>query len=188
MRATVAIAASTGGPGALATVLSGLGGLAAPVLVVQHLHPDFVEGLVASLGRVSALPVELARQGSVLRGGVVYIGPGGTHLKIDGELRIVLDPQPATTHRPSANELFGSVATNAGSGGIGVVLTGMGDDGTIGLLALRACGGLTFGQDKASCTVFGMPRAAQEAGAVDDLLPVDGIAAAILRGAKEHGG
>ena len=181
----MAIAASTGGPAALATVLSGLAGLAAPVLVVQHLHPDFVEGLVAWMGRVSALPVELASHGSPLRHSVVYIGPGGTHLKVDKELRIVLDPRPATTHRPSADELFGSVASHAGPRGIGVVLTGMGDDGTAGRQALRTAGGLTFGQDEGSCAVFGMPRAAQKAGAVDDLLPVDRIAGAILRSAKE---
>ena len=184
----VAIAASTGGPAALATMLSGLAGLAAPVLVVQHLHPDFVNGLVAWMQRVSALPVKLASHGAALQGGVVYLGPGGTHLKVDGDLRIVLDPEPETIHRPSANELFGSVAAHAGSGGIGVVLTGMGDDGTAGLLALRARGGLTIGQDQGSCAVFGMPRAAEQAGAVIAMLPIDGIAAAVLRGAKGQRG
>jgi two-component system chemotaxis response regulator CheB len=183
-RRVVAIGASTGGPAALATVLAGLAGLTAPVLVVQHLHPDFVTGLVSWMERVSAVPVRLASHGAALQGGVVYIGPGQTHLKIDGNLRIVLDPEPASTHRPSADELFKSVAAHAGSGGIGVVLTGMGDDGTAGLLALRTRGGLTIGQDEATCAVFGMPRAAQQAGAVTTVLPVDGIAAAILRGAS----
>jgi two-component system chemotaxis response regulator CheB len=184
----VAIAASTGGPAALATVLSGLAGLAAPVLVVQHMHPDFVDGLVTWMERASALPVQLASHGAALRAGVVYIGPGDTHLKVDGNLRIVLDPEPATRHRPSADELFGSVAARCGPAGIGVVLTGMGDDGTAGLLALRARGGLTIAQDEASCAVFGMPRAARQAGAVATVVPVDGIAAAILRGAKGQPG
>jgi two-component system chemotaxis response regulator CheB len=184
----VAIAASTGGPAALATVLSGLSGLAAPVLVVQHMHPDFVDGLVTWMERASALPVQLASHGVALRAGVVYIGPGDTHLKVDGNLRIVLDPEPATRHRPSADELFGSVAARCGPAGIGVVLTGMGDDGTAGLLALRARGGLTIAQDEASCAVFGMPRAARQAGAVATVVPVDGIAAAILRGAKGQPG
>src|SRR5205823_9251954 len=124
----VAIAASTGGPPALATVLSGLAGLAAPVLVVQHMHPDFVDGLVVWMERTSALPVQLASDGVALRAGVVSIGPGDTHLKVDGNLRIVLNPEPATRHRPSADELFGSVAASCGPVGIGVVLTGMGDD------------------------------------------------------------
>lgn len=180
----VAIAGSTGGPAALATVLSGLAGLAAPVLVVQHLHPDFVDGLVTWMERVSALPVKLAAGGEALEGGVVYVAPGGTHLKVAADLHIVLDPEPATTHRPSADQLFTSLAAHTGPRGIGVVLTGMGEDGTAGLLALRARGGQTIGQDEGTCAVFGMPQAAQLAGAVTTLLPVDRIAAAILQAAQ----
>lgn len=180
-RRIVAIAASTGGPSALATVLAGLAGLTAPVLIVQHLHPDFVEGLVTWMERASALPVQLASHGAPLERGVVYIGPGGTHLEIDADLRIALEAEPASTHRPSADELFRSVAAHAGASGVGVVLTGMGHDGTAGLLALRARGGLTIAQDEGSSAVYGMPRAAQEAGAVTTVLPVERIADAVLR-------
>lgn len=178
----VAVAASTGGPAALAVLLSGLQGLAVPVLVVQHIHPDFVDGLVAWMARVSAVPVQLARHGARVENGVVYIAPGGTHLKIDANLRTVLDPDPPARHRPSADELFRSVAEHVGPAGLGVVLTGMGDDGTAGLLALRQRGGLTLGQDEESCAVFGMPRAAQLAGAVSTLVPIDAMAEVVLAG------
>jgi two-component system chemotaxis response regulator CheB len=176
----VAIAASTGGPAALATVLAGLAGVDAPVLVVQHIHADFVAGLVTWMGSVAALPVRRAVHTERLERGVIYIGPGGMHLKVGPGLRVALDVEPASTHRPSANELFLSVAEHAGEAAVGVVLTGMGDDGTEGLLAIRQRGGLTIAQDQATSAVFGMPHAAQLAGAASLVLPVDEIAAAIV--------
>ncbi|TFD76036.1 chemotaxis protein CheB [Cryobacterium fucosi] len=177
----VALAASTGGPKALATVLAGLGGLAAPVLVVQHLHQDFTGGLVDWMTRVSALPVEIAVHDQVARPGRVYLAPGGLHLRLGAGLRLELASTPVTIHQPSANELFQSVARNAGSAGVGVILTGMGDDGAEGLLEMHRANGQTLGQDEESCAVFGMPRAAYRVGAVSDLLSVDLLAAAILR-------
>ena len=180
-QAVVALAASTGGPKALATVLAGLGGLAAPVLVVQHLHPDFTGGLFDWMTRVSALPVEIAVHDQVARPGRVYLAPGGRHLRLGAGLRLVLASTPVTIHQPSANELFQSVARNAGSAGVGVILTGMGDDGAAGLLEMHRANGQTLGQDEESCAVFGMPRAAYRLGAVSDLLSVDLLAAAILR-------
>jgi two-component system chemotaxis response regulator CheB len=180
-RRVVAIAASTGGPAALATVLSGLRGLRAPVLVVQHIHPEFVAGLVDWMGNASELPVRLARSGTQLEAGTVYIGPGDVHLRMSHDRSIVLAADPATLHRPSADELFRSVAEHAGADGIGVVLTGMGGDGALGLLALRDAGGMTIAQDQASCAVFGMPHAAKRGGAVIEMLPLDQIAGAILR-------
>jgi two-component system chemotaxis response regulator CheB len=180
----VALAASTGGPAALAEVLSGLGGLAAPVLVVQHIHSDFVAGLVSWMARVSALPVQLARHGQALLPGHVYIGPGGAHLRLDRCSRVALAASPATIHRPSANELFLSVAEHAGSAGVGVVLTGMGNDGARGLLAVRGRGGRTMAQDEASSAVFGMPQAASRLGAVEQILPLGDIAIAIARAVR----
>jgi two-component system chemotaxis response regulator CheB len=181
----VALAATTGGPGALAEVLAGLDGLVAPVLVVQHIHPDFVDALVSWMARVSALPVHIARHGEPLRTGHVYIGPGGVHLRLDPNRRVSLDPTPPAVHRPSANELFRSVADNAGASGVGVVMTGMGEDGAAGLLALRARGGRTLAQDEASCAVFGMPKAAYLLGAVKDVVPLCDIAAAVVRTVRE---
>jgi two-component system chemotaxis response regulator CheB len=176
----VAIAASTGGPSALATLLAGLGSLTAPVLVVQHLHPDFAGGLLQWMSRVSALPVETAQPDQLACPGHVYLAPGGVHLRLSATLRMELHTAPASIHRPSADQLFESVAEQ-GHAGIGVLLTGMGDDGARGLLAIRANGGQTLAQDEESCAVFGMPQAAQRLGAVTDLLPLDQIATAIQR-------
>jgi len=183
----VAVAASTGGPSALATLLSGLAGLAAPVLVVQHLHPDFTSGLFEWMSRVSSLPVETASDRQVARPGRVYLAPGERHLRYVGNGSLELAESPVTTHRPSADELFTSVARNAGSAAIGVVLTGMGDDGARGLLAIHEGGGRTFAQDEASSTVFGMPKAAARLGAVGEMVPIDKMADAIQRAVREVG-
>jgi two-component system chemotaxis response regulator CheB len=181
----VAVAASTGGPGALATLLAGLTRLDAPVLVVQHLHPDFTAGLVDWMSRVSALPVETAAHGQPARPGRVYVAPGGRHLRHTANGRLELATSPVTTHRPSADQLFQSVAESAGRAGIGVLLTGMGDDGARGLLAIRQQGGRTLAQDEASSTVFGMPKAAARIGAVTELLPIDKLADALQRAVQE---
>ena len=181
----VAIAASTGGPSALATILSGLAGLQAPVLVVQHLHADFVDGLVEWMSRVSALPVETARAHQIARTGRIYLAPGGTHLRFGTNRNLELAELPVSVHRPSADELFTSVAENAGSAAIGVLLTGMGEDGAQGLLAIRQRGGITLAQDEASSAVFGMPKAAERLGAVNEMLPLGKLAAAIHRAVRQ---
>jgi two-component system chemotaxis response regulator CheB len=180
-RRVVAIAASTGGPPALAEVLAGLSGLRAPVLVVQHIHPDFVDGLVAWMARESGLPVRVAESGAILQRGTVYIAGAGRHLLIGADRQIVLAEEPATLHRPSADELFRSIAEHIGPDGIGVVLTGMGDDGAKGLLALRRAGGTTIAQDEGSCAVYGMPRAAVRLGAVMEVAALDAVAKEIMR-------
>lgn len=181
----VAIAASSGGPAALADVLAGLGDLDAAVLVVQHLHRDFVTGLVSWMARVSKIPVELARDGELLQRGLVLIGPADVHLKVARDDVVRLDPEPQTLHRPSADELFTSLAAQGTRRMVGVVLTGMGDDGASGLLALRAAGAETIVQDEGSSAVFGMPRAAQLAGGARQVLPLakipDAIQAAVRR-------
>ena len=180
----VAVAASTGGPSALATLLAGLAGLPAPVLIVQHLHPDFSGGLLDWMQRVSALPVEMAAHDQVPRAGRVYLAPGGVHLCVSATRRLELRDAPVSLHRPSADQLFRSVA-QFGASGIGVILTGMGDDGAAGLLAMRRNGAQTFGQDEASCAVFGMPRAAHRLGAVSRLLPLEQLADAVQRAARQ---
>lgn len=180
-QAVVALAASTGGPTVLATVLAGLGGLDAPVLVVQHLHPDFTGNLVGWMARASALPVELATHDQIALPGHVYLAPGGSHLRLAAKGRLELAATPVTIHQPSADELFRSVAEHAGSAGVGVILTGMGDDGAKGLLELHSRRGQTFGQDEDSCAVFGMPQAALRLGALTTLLPPEQFAAAIRR-------
>jgi two-component system, chemotaxis family, protein-glutamate methylesterase/glutaminase len=183
----VAVAASTGGPPALAGLLARLGGLRAPVLVVQHLHPDFIDGFVTWMARASALPVQTAAQGTVVQRGGVYIAPAGMHLRLGRDSRLVLSEEPRSLHRPSADVLFESVAEHAGPRGMGVLLTGMGDDGARGLLAMRAAGGLTVAQDEASSAVYGMPRAAVALDAAERVLPLEEIADTVLKAVKRLG-
>jgi two-component system chemotaxis response regulator CheB len=177
----VALVASTGGPTALATVLGGLADLAAPVLVVQHLHSDFTRSLCDSLARGSGLPVQIAEHGQLIEPGRVYLAPGDRHLRLATNLRLELGTTPETVHRPSGDELLLSVAAHAGPAGVGVVLTGMGDDGARGLLAVHRCHGCTFAQDESTSAVFGMPEAARRLGGVRDLLPLEAIAPAVRR-------
>jgi two-component system chemotaxis response regulator CheB len=179
----VAIGASAGGPAALATVLSGLKGLRAAVLVVQHLDAAFMDGFVAWMQRVSGLPVELAVDGAALRPGVVYVGPGDVHLKLGRDDRIALDPDPQSLHRPSVDVLLSSLAGRSDRRRVGVVLTGMGNDGATGLLALRRGGGVTIAQDEETSVVYGMPQAAQRLQAAMHVLPLQDIAAAVVRSA-----
>ncbi len=184
-RPVVAIGASTGGPAALACVLSGLAGLPAPVLIVQHLHADFTAGLLTWMSRVSALPVQMAEHRLAARPGHVYLAPGGVHLQWGPDFHLELTELPASLHRPSADQLFHSVAENAGTSAVGVLLTGMGADGADGLLHIHVNGGRTLAQDEASSAVFGMPQAAHRLGAVSDLLPLDRIAVAIGKAVLE---
>jgi two-component system chemotaxis response regulator CheB len=177
----VAIGASTGGPAALAQILAGLGGLDASVLVVQHLHADFVDGLVSWMDRVSPLEVCAASHGTRLRRGEVYIAPADVHLRVGRGDDLVLDREPETLHRPSVDVLFTSLASRPSGRTVGVLLTGMGEDGAAGLLALRRRGDVTIAQDEESSAVFGMPRAAQRLAAASHVLPLDQIAPAIMR-------
>jgi two-component system chemotaxis response regulator CheB len=177
----VGIAASTGGPPALAIVLSGLVGIGAPILVVQHLHADFLEPFVNWMARAAATPVVLATDGTVPRPDTVYVAPSGTHLRLSPQRRLVLSRVPPRLHTPSADELFESLASSAGARGVGVVLTGMGDDGATGLLVLRQAGGLTIAQDEHSSAVWGMPGAAWRSGAAARLVPLEDIAPTLLR-------
>jgi two-component system, chemotaxis family, protein-glutamate methylesterase/glutaminase len=175
----VGMAASTGGPAALARVLGGLAGLPAPILVVQHIDRRFVSSFVEFLRRASALPVDVAEDGMALRGGWVHVAPADLHLSLAPARRLALSALPDLLHRPSADVLFRSLACHARGAAVGVVLTGMGEDGAAGLLELRQAGGCVIGQDEASCAVFGMPRSAQRVGAVERLTGLEDIAGAI---------
>jgi two-component system, chemotaxis family, protein-glutamate methylesterase/glutaminase len=157
------------------------------VLVVQHLHPDFIDGFVTWMARASALPVQPAAQGTVVQRGGVYIAPAGSHLRLGRDCRLVLSEEPRSLHRPSADVLFESVAAHAGRRSIGVLLTGMGDDGARGLLALRSAGGLTVAQDEATSAVYGMPRAAVALDAAERVLPLDEIADTVLKAVRRLG-
>ena len=171
----IGIVASTGGPPALTVVLRGLpAGLPAPILIAQHIAAGFTPGLLRWLGEVSESQVRVAKDGEVPAAGVVYLPPDGCDLEIDPE-GIVRTPASNGVHVPNGNRLLHSIAKVYGPRSVGVVLTGMGDDGAQGLLAIRNAGGATCAQDEASCVVFGMPSAARALGATDNLIPLDGI-------------
>ncbi len=168
----VGIGASTGGPPALASVLGALpADFPAPVLVVQHMVQEFTHRFADWLGQEIALRVKLAEEGEIPAPGCVYVADV-LHLAIDpaGVLRTP-DTPPVGGLRPSADVLFHSMAACRSHGlRVGVLLTGMGSDGAAGLGALREAGGHTIAQDEATCVVFGMPRAAIERGAADEVL------------------
>lgn len=182
----VGIAASLGGPRALAILLKGLPrDLPAPVCLVQHISEGFVDGLTGWLASESGFCVREPVDGDALVPGTVFVAPSGVHLTIDENDKVVLDDSPAYEgFRPSANKLFTSLAQHCGPRTCGVVLTGMGRDGADGLLAIRNAGGRTLAQDEATSTVYGMPRAAVEAGAVERVVSIEemaGVLNAVVR-------
>lgn len=170
-RLVIAIGASTGGPAMIQQVLSGLPPDSPPVVVAQHIGPSHIPALIRQLGRAAALRVVEAKEGVELEPGFVYVAPGDRHARVERArtgYRIKLDDGPRVHgHKPSVDVLFSSLATAAGSFGVGVVMTGMGVDGADGLLAMRLSGAATIAQESASCVADGMPMAAIEAGAAD---------------------
>ncbi len=175
------IAASTGGPNALERLLNGLpADFPLPILVVQHITPSFLEGFAAWLDDVCPFVAAVARDGEVPVAGKVYVAPAESHLKVRAG-RIRLDPgRPVSTQRPSGTVLFESLAREFGSRAVGVLLTGMGDDGAKGLSELRAVGGYTIVEDESTAVVYGMPQAAVRLGAACESLPLHEIAARVL--------
>lgn len=176
----VGIAASTGGPPALASILSKLPtDLPVSVLVAQHMANGFVAGLHRWLLEVSAIPVHVAKDGMLLKRGAVMLAPDGCDMEVtpNGQLRVVTS---TSHHTPSGDRLLESIARSYRQRALGIVLTGMGDDGTRGLAAIRAAGGRTMAQDETSSVVFGMPKAAATAGVVDQMVPLSAIPALIL--------
>jgi two-component system chemotaxis response regulator CheB len=178
----VAIAASTGGPAAIHTILSELPrSFPLPILVVQHIARGFTNGLAQWLAGGTSLRVKVAMLGEPAVAGTVYLAPDDLHIgcRVDdsGTIRIVLDGAPAVgAFRPSASYLFRSVADALGAGALSVILTGMGDDGIEGLRVAKAAGGRVLAQDEASSVIFGMPREAVRAGLADLVIGVDDIA------------
>jgi two-component system, chemotaxis family, protein-glutamate methylesterase/glutaminase len=179
----VLVAASTGGPQAIQTLLQALGpDLGVPVLMVQHMSRGFLAGMVGWLAATCPQAVKLAAHGNEPISGTVYIAPEDYHLLVTRAGKLALSKAPPVGgFRPSANSLFESAAQCYGGMAIGAVLTGMGDDGAAGLASLRAAGASTIAQDEASAVVFGMPRAAVAAGAAERVLPLDEIGPAMRK-------
>lgn len=179
--ALVAVVASTGGPNALVQLLQGLGPeFDLPIAVVQHISSGFHHGFVEWLNGVVPQTVCVAEHGVLPQPGSVYVAPPNQHLELGPE-RFRLDGSPPLKlQRPSGTRLFASLAANFGSRAVGVLLTGMGDDGADGLLALRNAGGYTIAEDASTCVVYGMPAAAVERGGVIESLPLTAIAPRLL--------
>ena len=181
----IAIGSSTGGVEALQVLLRNFDPDCPPTLVVQHIHARFAPAIAQTLGQVSRAKVQLAEPDLPLRSGHIYLAPGDQHLLLGGTNQLhtkLRSGELISGHRPSVDALFHSVAKVAGANAVGVLLTGMGADGAKGLLAMARAGAPTIAQDEASCTVFGMPRAAIELGAAQAVLPLQRIAAQLLRG------
>ncbi len=194
----LAMAASTGGPNALVRVLAGLGPkFPLPIAIVQHMIPSFVEGFAAWLSSVAGIPVTLVTGPTPMEPGKAYISGVDAHLIVRRDVvtrgnglrpSVTLDRQPPVGgHRPAASVLFSSVARHYGTGGIGVLLTGMGEDGATGLSELRAAGGYTLAEAESSAVVYGMPAAAVRLGAVCESLHLNDISGRILALAKPGG-
>jgi two-component system, chemotaxis family, protein-glutamate methylesterase/glutaminase len=179
----IVIGASTGGPRALSTVLPDLcRSVDLPILIVQHMPPDFTRSLAESLSRQTQRTVVEASDGVPLQKGCVYVAPGGKHLLVRGSAHSpvtgLTDQPPENGCRPSADVLFRSAAAVMRSELVAVILTGMGCDGTAGLGAIRRAGGYIIAQDEATSVVWGMPGSAVEAGLADEVLPLQRIARA----------
>jgi len=181
----VVIAASTGGPSGLQLLVSALpAGLRATILIVQHIPRGFTRSLAERLDARSAVPVREAADGDLIEPGRVIIAPAGIHSRLrrrGARVRIVLDEEPrGALHRPSADVLMASAASVFGPRTVGVVLTGMGSDGTEGLRAIQAAGGHTLAESENTCVIYGMPKAAVAAGVVSRVVPLDRMAEEIL--------
>lgn len=187
----VAIGASTGGVQALETVLRSFPSNAPGTVVVQHMPPGFTATFAARLNEVCAVEVKEAEQGDSVAPGRVLIAPGGKHMLFRRSgaqyLVEVKDGPLVNRHRPSVEVLFQTVAQFAGANAVGVMLTGMGDDGAKGMLKMKEAGAYNIAQDAESCIVFGMPRVAIEMGATHEVLPLERIAARVIeRAAREE--
>jgi two-component system chemotaxis response regulator CheB len=179
----LAIAASTGGPAAVQMLLNGLGNeFPLPILLAQHIAHGFIDALVEWLHNTTPLTVKMTYAGEVMRPGHVYLAPDDQHILTQEPGVVMLKPMTASDrYCPSADHLFASVAAVYRAQAMGVILTGMGNDGAQGLRALHDTGALTFAQDESSCVVYGMPQAAVALGAVSHIEPISNLSAAILQ-------
>ncbi|MGC4087799.1 MAG: chemotaxis protein CheB [Polyangiaceae bacterium] len=180
----VCIGISTGGPEALEQMFRELPASMPPIVIVQHMPAGFTAALARRLDNVSEMTVREASHDEALSPGVALIAPGGVHMRLRRHgfqpVTELFDAPPVDRHRPSVNVLFESAADVVGAYGIGVIMTGMGDDGTRGALAMKARGALIVAQDADGCIVFGMPQRVIASGAVDHIVTLDAMAARLI--------
>jgi two-component system chemotaxis response regulator CheB len=179
----IAIVASTGGPAALVNIIQQLPpDFAVPVVIVQHISADFVGSMRNWIARMTPLTVSLAEAGGRPHPGTIYLAPGSKHLRLTRRHRFELDEDPGNAyHVPSGDILLSSVGLSYGKDAVGVVLTGIGDDGARGLRTMFDAGAVTIAQDEATSAVYGMPKAAYALGAVRHVLALSAIAPALIR-------
>jgi two-component system chemotaxis response regulator CheB len=184
------VGASTGGTEAIKTFLMGFPANCPPTMIVQHMPESFTGSFSARLNSLCQPRVIESQGGEMLAPGNVYVAPGHSHMRVQkvgaGYATELLKTAPVNRHRPSVDVLFDSAAEIVGRNAVGVILTGMGKDGANGLLRMRRAGARTFGQDEASCVVYGMPREAALIGAVQEAASLDLLAQKAL--AASHNG
>ncbi len=188
----IAIGISTGGPNALAKMMPALPrDLSVPVVIVQHMPPLFTQSLAKSLDSKCAITVKEASDGDEMKPGMAFIAPGGKQMKVmrggpgkNGVIKITDDP-PENSCKPSADFLFRSVASQFASKAAGVIMTGMGNDGSKGLQIMKNKGAVIIAQDEPSCTVYGMPKEPIETGVADIVTPLSLIASEIIKTVKK---
>jgi two-component system, chemotaxis family, protein-glutamate methylesterase/glutaminase len=186
----VAIGISTGGPNALQFLLAQIpADFPSAILIVQHMPEGFTDMFARRLDECCALEVQEAKSGDLLLSGRVLICPGNRHMMVrqvpHGHMAVLSDSAPVNGHRPSADVLFHSVAQEFGLTAVGIIMTGMGEDGAEGLGAIKAAGGMTIAQSEDSCVVSGMPRAAILKGYANKIVPLEGLASYLV---KHYGG
>ena len=184
----VCIGASTGGTESLRVVLEALPADCPGIVIVQHMPEKFTEAFARRLDGLCAMEVKEAADGDTVHRGRVLIAPGNHHMLLQRSgaryYVAIKDGQLVSRHRPSVDVLFRSAARFAGPNALGIIMTGMGDDGARGLLEMREAGAMTAAQDEASCVVFGMPKEAIARGAADRIMPLDHLAGEIMRTGK----
>ncbi|MFA6015228.1 MAG: chemotaxis response regulator protein-glutamate methylesterase [Gallionellaceae bacterium] len=188
----IAVGASTGGTEAIKEFLVRLPADAPGIVIAQHMPEAFTKSFAARLDSLCKISVLEAQGGERILPGHAYIAPGHSHLMIKRSganyMTELSQSPPVNHHRPSVEVLFRSVAQNAGKNVIGVMLTGMGKDGAIGMLEMRQAGSYNFAQDEATCVVYGMPREAVQVGAVDEIVPIQDMAQKVLQKIISSGG
>jgi two-component system chemotaxis response regulator CheB len=179
----VGIAVSVGGPQALQNLLNKIPkNFSSSILIVQHISEGFAEGLVDWLSNSSRTNIKIPKNNEKIESGVVYIAPSGVHMKVSERGTIILsDDPPYLGFRPSCNILLESIASVYKNKSVGVILTGMGSDGALGMKAIKAKGGITIAQDEKTSIVFGMPKVAIDMGVIDKILPLEKIADELIR-------